>query len=155
MAIGLRKLEELLQSSRSNIPLSELARLKDTFGLDTDLMFVELVERELNVIDEIRGEVHKLVDKEPIFISDAGVVPTRFEGLTRHPETGIYHTTEDKLSHLVEREIGRIQQSGTRAQKAEHQKLAPFMWHYHVEQIQNQSSKATRRRWLKIQKLSL
>jgi alanyl-tRNA synthetase len=130
MAVGLKKLEELLQSSNGNVSLRELARLKDTFGLDSDLMFVELIESGFNVIDETVGgthEIHKLVDKEPIFISynPAIDVMTHYVGLTRDQETGIYHTTEDKFGEIVEREIKRLQQSGAKAQKAEHQKANP------------------------------
>ncbi|HEV7905344.1 MAG TPA: alanine--tRNA ligase, partial [Pyrinomonadaceae bacterium] len=127
MAVGLKKLEELLQASSGNIALSELARLKDTFGLDTDLMFVELVERGLYVIDETFGGIHKLVDKEPDFNSDnhAIRVTTRVPGLTLDQESGIYHTTEDKFSELIERQVKRLQQSGTKVQKAEHQKTRP------------------------------
>jgi alanyl-tRNA synthetase len=126
MAVGLKKLEELLQSSGNSISLSELARLKDTFGLDTDLMFVELVERGLNVTDETVGSSHKLVDKEPTFTKydPATGVLVVFPGLTRDPDTGIHHTTEEKFGELIEREIRRLQHSGAKVQKAEHQKLS-------------------------------
>jgi alanyl-tRNA synthetase len=137
MAVGLKKLEELIQSSNGNISLRELARLKDTFGLDTDLMFVEIIESGLNVIEETPGgtnETHKLVDKEPIFTSynPAINVMTHYVGLTRDQQTGIYHTTEDKFGEMIdkfteviEREIQELQQSGTKSQKAEYQKTNP------------------------------
>ena len=127
MAVGLKKLEEVFQASSGNIALSELARLKDTFGLDNDLMFVELVERGLYVIDETFGGIHKLVDKEPDFTRDnhAIRVTTHFPGLTLDQESGIYHTTEDKFGELIERQVKRLQQSGAKVQKAEHQKTSP------------------------------
>jgi alanyl-tRNA synthetase len=138
MAVGLKRLEELIQSSDGNISLRELARLKDTFGLDTDLMFVEIIESGLNVIEETLGgthETHKLVDKEPVFTSynPAINIMTHYVGLTRDQETGIYHTTEDKFSEMidkfsqvVEHEIKRLQQSSVKSQKAEHQKSNPI-----------------------------
>jgi alanyl-tRNA synthetase len=47
MTVGLKKLQELMDSSKSEIPnagITELAKLRDTYGTPTDLMYVVLTQ---------------------------------------------------------------------------------------------------------------
>ncbi len=45
MTVGLKKLDEVFEGWNKYVYLEDLAKLKDTYGLDTDLMFVALNER--------------------------------------------------------------------------------------------------------------
>jgi alanyl-tRNA synthetase len=62
MTVGLKKLDELINSSKGKwlvgfqdevkVSIQELARLYDTFGTPVDLMYVILSQRKLEIIDE-------------------------------------------------------------------------------------------------------
>jgi alanyl-tRNA synthetase len=126
MTKGLNELDQLIVNSSKDIPIRDLARLRDTFGLDVDLMFVTLEERGISFIDTM-GEIHQLQYKEPRFVTryPALAYATEWIGLTRHPDTGIYYTTEEKFSELIEREIRSLQRTSASVQKLGSQKIKP------------------------------
>lgn len=63
MTVGLKKLDELIETSRKNnvdeIPFPEQARLYDTFGTPVDLMFVVLSQRGYKSIEDLGEEKYR------------------------------------------------------------------------------------------------
>ncbi|MDQ1557794.1 MAG: alanyl-tRNA synthetase [Pyrinomonadaceae bacterium] len=105
LTVGLKKLEEVISSSRdentgeSNVPALELAKLYDTFGTPIDLMYVILSQGK-----------HKLTDKSTQ--EDQEVVAT---------DT----LTEEEFRQRIESKLKELQQSGTEKHAAENKKAKP------------------------------
>jgi alanyl-tRNA synthetase len=75
LTVGLRKLNELIDSRNNsdidkNVYVHELAPIKDTYGLPTDLIFVVCQSRNAFVVDFMQsGAVENLIDDQEKFIN--------------------------------------------------------------------------------------
>jgi alanyl-tRNA synthetase len=100
MSRGLKELDDLLdRTSRYSLHLEDLARLKDTFGLDTDLMFVALNEH---------------------YREEGG-----FKNI--HTIYGANQETvkEDRFNELIEAEIKKLQQKPNTDKIKQSEKIKP------------------------------
>jgi alanyl-tRNA synthetase len=110
LTVGLKKLDELISSSRQQtgeviVPALELAKLYDTFGTPIDLMYVILSQGK-----------HKLV--HPVKFEDAPIPPVNFI-------SEIETISEENFRKGIEGLLKELQQSGTEKHTAEHKKAKP------------------------------
>ncbi|MGH9942534.1 MAG: alanine--tRNA ligase [Pyrinomonadaceae bacterium] len=113
LTVGLKRLEELITSSRdkntgeSYIPALELTKLYDTFGTPIDLMYVILSQGK-----------HKIMD-QPTF--DDGAI----RAYPRAAVIGTEELTEEEFRKKIEDLLKRLQQNKTEAQVTERKKAKP------------------------------
>jgi alanyl-tRNA synthetase len=115
LTVGLKKLEEVISSSRDEktgeayVSALELAKLYDTFGTPIDLMYVILSQGK-----------HKIVDLLP-----------QVDNVTHHYYEEIEDIeatetlTEEEFRQRIERQLRELQQSGTEKHTAENKKAKP------------------------------
>ncbi|HEV7860596.1 MAG TPA: alanine--tRNA ligase [Pyrinomonadaceae bacterium] len=100
MSRGLKELDELLgRTSEYSVSLNDLARLKDTFGLDTDLMFVALNDH---------------------YREDGGFKYIHISGLD-----GQENVEEDRFNELIEAQIKKLQQKPDTDKIKQSEKIKP------------------------------
>ncbi|HZH91419.1 MAG TPA: alanine--tRNA ligase [Pyrinomonadaceae bacterium] len=113
LTVGLKKLEELINTSRdkntgeSYVPALELAKLYDTFGTPIDLMYVVLSQGK-----------HKIMN--PPAFDDGTIRAYPREGIKDAEEL-----TEDEFRKQIEDQLKELQQSGTEKHAAENKKAKP------------------------------
>ncbi len=109
MTVGLKKLDELIQSRTGNdtviLPIIELARLYDTFGTPVDLMYVVLTQRSCqisNKIEDIGGGM--------TFMSEV---------------TAVNALSEDTFRELIEEKIKELQQQKATTHTTDNKQIKP------------------------------
>ncbi|MDT5261316.1 MAG: alanyl-tRNA synthetase, partial [Acidobacteriota bacterium] len=111
LTVGLKKLEELISSSRdtdtgeSYVPALELAKLYDTFGTPIDLMYVILSQGKHKIL-------HGLKDKD------------RFTR-TYQEVIDLENVTEDEFRKGIENLLKELQQHNGETRTTEHKKAKP------------------------------
>jgi alanyl-tRNA synthetase len=107
LTVGLKKLDELIASSRNEkrgeviVHLKELAKLYDTFGTPVDLMYVILSQGN-----------HRFWQQ---WVESTGTFSSKSFGAI----------TEDEFREKIEEELKELQQSGTEKHTAENKKTKP------------------------------
>ncbi|HEY0323860.1 MAG TPA: alanine--tRNA ligase [Pyrinomonadaceae bacterium] len=110
LTVGLKKLDELINSSRNQetgeivVPTLELAKLYDTFGTPIDLMYVILSQGK-----------HKLVHL--VKFEEESIPPSYF---IRNAE----ELTEENFRKVIEQLLKDLQQNKAEGQKADHKKTS-------------------------------
>jgi alanyl-tRNA synthetase len=108
LTVGLKKLEELINSSRQEtgevvVPALELARLYDTFGTPIDLMYVILSQGKHKLTRLV--EFDEVPPRPPVYFV-----------------RGIEEFAEEDFRKVIEELLKELQQSGAEKQTAEHKK---------------------------------
>jgi alanyl-tRNA synthetase len=112
MTVGLKKLEELLEQNPNVLNIIDLAKLKDTYGIPVDLMYVRLSEVTIFInLNEI-GNDKKLTDFR----------------------TDDKDFTAEKFSELVDKAVKKIQQT-SEIGKTERKSVVSPIYHEIAEKV--------------------
>jgi alanyl-tRNA synthetase len=121
LTVGLKKLDELITSSRQEtgeviVPTSELAKLYDTFGTPIDLMYVILSQARHKLVHRVKPfeNLHPsyfIVDIESVTGEDFG--------------KGIEKLTEESFRKKIEDQLKVLQQGDVEKRTAESKKTKP------------------------------
>ncbi|MEO6589168.1 MAG: alanine--tRNA ligase, partial [Pyrinomonadaceae bacterium] len=114
MTVGLRKLNELMIANTSHLPTvdaSDLAKLKDTYGTPTDLMYVVLSQNDFFLRE---------TDKQGVFSG------TTVENLGQDRFTKVIDKTEEEFKSSIEENLKLLQQNSEVGKTKQADKINPI-----------------------------
>ncbi|MCA1625129.1 MAG: alanine--tRNA ligase, partial [Acidobacteria bacterium] len=114
LTVGLMKLKELMEANISHLPTvdaADLAKLKDTYGTPTDLMYVVLSQNDFFLRE---------TDKQGVFRG------TTVENLGEERFTKVIEKTEEEFRTIIEEELKGLQQNSEIGKTKQSEKINPI-----------------------------
>lgn len=114
LTVGLRKLKELMEASTSALPTvdaTNLAKLKDTYGTPTDLMYVVLSQNDFYLRE---------INKQGIYSG------TTVERLGKEEFERVIDFTEEEFRNSIEEELKKLQNTSEIGKTKQAEKINPI-----------------------------